>query len=155
MPTVNSSFVNGVNECFEPFTAMIYIRQTQNGGFIVMNKHLQEMCQDIWSDQLANRIIQDNGSVQNIDEISPEIKTIFKTARELDQLWITKHAVARTPFISQSMSLNYYYTDAKLPLILRNLLYGWRHGLTTASYYTHFTPASNTHQFDECTVCST
>ena len=84
MPTASTSQILGNNECFEPFTTNIYIRRTLAGEFIVINNHLiNELLKlGIWNNDIKNRIIEANGSIQGIDEIPENIKNTFKTVWE-------------------------------------------------------------------------
>ena len=68
MPTASTSQILGNNECFEPFTSNIYLRRTLAGEFVVVNRHLIRECikLGIWNNDMKNKIIANNGSVQNI-----------------------------------------------------------------------------------------
>ena len=59
---------------------------------------------DLWADILAN-----NGSVQHLDILSDHEKNVFKTATEINQLWIIEHAIKRQEFICQSQSVNLFF----------------------------------------------
>ena len=81
MPTASTSQILGNNECIEPFTSNIYLRRTLAGEFTVINKHLLNSLVhiNIWDNELKNKIIRDDGSIQNIDEIPKIFKDIYKT----------------------------------------------------------------------------
>ena len=53
-------------------------------------------------------ILENDGSVGHLKELSSEEKDCFKTAFEIDQRWIIEMASDRTPFICQSQSINLY-----------------------------------------------
>jgi len=137
MPTASTSQILGNNECFEPFTSNIYIRKTLSGEFPVVNKHLVKDLVKIglWSENLRDKIIINNGSVQDISEIPDEIKVIYKTAWEMSQKIIIDHAAARAPFICQSQSMNLFVQDANFAKLSSAHFYGWDKGLKTGSYY--------------------
>ena len=42
MPTASTSQILGNNECFEPFTSLIYSRRTLAGEFVIINRHLMK-----------------------------------------------------------------------------------------------------------------
>lgn len=44
----------------------------------------------------------------------------------MNQKILTKHAAARNPFVSQSMSLNYYFYEPELSQVLTVLVLGWK-----------------------------
>jgi ribonucleoside-diphosphate reductase alpha chain len=137
MPTASTSQILGNNECFEPFTSNIYIRKTLSGEFPVVNKHLVKDLVKIglWNERLRDKIIINNGSVQDIPEIPDGIKVIYKTAWEMSQKIIIDHAAARAPFICQSQSMNLFVQDANFAKLSSAHFYGWDKGLKTGSYY--------------------
>jgi ribonucleoside-diphosphate reductase alpha chain len=137
MPTASTSQILGNNECFEPFTSNIYIRKTLSGEFPVVNKHLVKDLVKIglWSESLRDKIIINNGSVQDIPEIPEDLKSIYKTAWEMSQKIIIDHAATRAPFICQSQSMNLFVQDANFAKLSSAHFYGWDKGLKTGSYY--------------------
>jgi len=137
MPTASTSQILGNNECFEPFTSNIYIRKTLSGEFPVVNKHLVKdlVKLGLWSETLRDKIIINNGSVQDIKEIPDDLKAIYKTAWEMSQKIIIDHAAIRSPFICQSQSMNLFVQDANFAKLSSAHFYGWSKGLKTGSYY--------------------
>ncbi|QST86965.1 pF778R [African swine fever virus] len=146
MPTATSSNSTGKNECFEPFTSNLYTRRTLSGEFIVLNKYLIDDLKEInlWTEAIQLQLLNAGGSIQHILDIPAEIRDRYKTSREMNQKILTKHAAARNPFVSQSMSLNYYFYEPELSQVLTVLVLGWKKGLTTGSYYCHFSPGAGT-----------
>jgi len=110
MPTASTSQILGNNECFEPYTSNIYTRRVLSGQFMVVNKHLLKDLIDLelWSDEMKNAIIANNGSIQAIEGIPQEIKELYKTAWEIKQRSIIDMAADRGAFIDQSQSLNLF-----------------------------------------------
>jgi len=137
MPTASTSQILGNNECFEPFTSNIYVRKTLSGEFPVINKHLVNdlIRWELWDEEMRNKIIMENGSIQNIEEIPQDLKEIYKTAWEMSQKIIINHAAARAPFICQSQSMNLFVQDANFAKLSSAHFYSWRKGLKTGSYY--------------------
>ena len=60
-------------------------------------------------DKLWKQIFSDNGSVKNLKILSKEEKEIFKTADEINQIWIIEHAYKRQEFICQAQSVNLFF----------------------------------------------
>jgi ribonucleoside-diphosphate reductase alpha chain len=137
MPTASTSQILGNNECFEPFTSNIYIRKTLSGEFPVVNKHLVKdlVKLGLWNETLRDKIIINNGSVQDISEIPEDLKSIYKTSWEMSQKVIIDHAAIRAPFICQSQSMNLFVQDANFAKLSSAHFYGWSKGLKTGSYY--------------------
>lgn len=110
------------------------------------NKYLQRDLEkeDMWDEQMRKDLVRNAGSCQNIKRIPPEIRALYKTAREIDQKLVVKHAAAGGPFISQSKSVNVTYDKPTLAKCLDTLVYSWMLGNTTGSYFTYSSPASGT-----------
>jgi ribonucleoside-diphosphate reductase alpha chain len=137
MPTASTSQILGYNECFEPFTSNLYTRRTLAGEFIVVNKYLMRdlMSLGLWSDDLKQKIVALNGSVQSIPEIPEDIKARYKTAWELKQRTLVDMAAARGAFICQSQSLNLFVADSTYAKLTGMHFYSWKKGLKTGCYY--------------------
>lgn len=67
---------------------------------------------ELWNDALKNKIIAENGSIQNIPEIPSELKELYKTVWEISQKDIIEMAADRGAFIDQSQSLNIHMVSS-------------------------------------------
>jgi ribonucleoside-diphosphate reductase alpha subunit len=137
MPTASSSQILGNNECFEPYTSNIYQRRVLSGTFTVVNKHLMRdlMKLGLWNNHLKDKIISEDGSVQNIPEIPQELKELYKTVWEIKQKVLIDMAADRGAFIDQSQSLNIFMINPTIKLLTSMHFYGWKKGLKTGMYY--------------------
>jgi ribonucleoside-diphosphate reductase alpha chain len=137
MPTASTAQILGNNEAFEPFTTNLYSRRTLSGEFVMINKHLVSdlLKLGLWNDTIKNKLIMENGSVQNIPEIPTELKEIYKTVWEMSQKRVLQMAANRSIFIDQSQSLNLFVDNATKPKLLAAHLFGWKLGLKTGMYY--------------------
>ncbi len=137
MPTASTSQIMGNIECGEPFTNNIYSRKTLAGEFIIINKYLVAdlMALNLWTQEIKDRIIMANGSVQGILEIPESTRALYKTVWEIKQKAIIDHARARAPFICQTQSMNLFIKDPSLKVINACHFYSWRAGLKTGVYY--------------------
>lgn len=137
MPTASTSQILGNNECFEPYTSNIYTRRVLSGEFIVVNKHLlKDLIRiGLWNEELKNKIIAANGSVQDIEEIPDDIKALYKTAWEIRQKTLIDMAADRGAFICQSHSLNLFLQNPTSAKLTSMHFYGWKLGLKTGMYY--------------------
>lgn len=149
MPTASTSQILGNNECFEPYTSNIYTRRVLSGEFVVVNKHLlRDLVKlGIWNDNLKNKIIAANGSVQNIPEIPANIKELYKTVWEIKQRTIIDMAADRGAFIDQSQSLNLFIQDANFAKMSSAHFYAWKKGLKTGMYYLRTKAAADAIKF--------
>lgn len=137
MPTASTSQILGNNECFEPYTSNIYSRRVLSGEFIVVNKHLLKDLIKIglWNDDLKNKIIAANGSIQDIEEIPDLLKSLYKTAWEIKQKSLIDMAADRGAFICQAQSLNLFLQNPSFAKLTSMHFYGWKSGLKTGMYY--------------------
>lgn len=137
MPTASTAQILGNNECFEPYTSNMYNRRVLSGEFIVVNKHLlRDLTKlGLWDDEMKNKLIAYNGSVQNIPEIPDNIKAIYRTAWEIPQKAILDMAADRGAFICQSQSLNIFMENVTYQKLTSMHFYGWNKGLKTGMYY--------------------
>ena len=137
MPTASTAQILGNNECFEPYTSNIYTRRVLSGEFIIVNKHLLRDLNKLglWNDDLKNKLMAANGSVQNLNEVPDNLKELYKTSWEISQKVIIDLAADRGAFIDQSQSLNIFMEDANVPKLTSMHFYGWEQGLKTGMYY--------------------
>ncbi|MBK6835639.1 MAG: ribonucleoside-diphosphate reductase subunit alpha [Bacteroidetes bacterium] len=149
MPTASTSQILGNNECFEPYTSNIYSRGVLSGNFVVVNKHLLKdlVKLGMWNENLKNKIIAANGSVQNIDEIPQNIKDIYKTVWEIKQRSIIDMSADRGAYICQSQSLNLFIQDANFAKLSSAHFYSWKKGLKTGMYYLRTKAAADAIKF--------
>lgn len=149
MPTASTSQILGFNECFEPYTSNIYSRRVLAGEFQIVNQWLLRDLVDmgLWNDTMKNRIIADNGSIQNIPNIPADIKALYKTVWELSQKTIIDLAADRAAYIDQSQSLNIYIQAPTMGKLTSMHFYGWKKGLKTGMYYLRTMAASAPIQF--------
>ncbi len=149
MPTASTSQILGNNECFEPYTSNIYTRRVLSGEFIIVNKYLlRDLVKlGLWNNDLKNKIVAANGSVQDIDEIPQDIKDIYKTVWEIKQRAIIDLAADRGAFIDQSQSLNLFLQDPNFAKLSSMHFHAWKKGLKTGMYYLRTKAATDAIKF--------
>ena len=101
---------------------------------------------ELWSDDLRQQLVNDNGSVQNLD-IPQHIKDIYRTVWEIKQKNVLQMAADRGPFIDQSQSLNIHIAQPKYGTLTSMHFMGWKKGLKTGMYYLRTKPAANAIKF--------
>ena len=118
-PNASSSIIcGGTSPSIEPFRANTYTHKTLSGSYQVKNKYLDkvlrskglkgEELEKVWKDISAN-----NGSIQHLEILDEKEKELFKTANEINQIWIIEHAYKRQDFVCQSQSVNLFFTLPK------------------------------------------
>jgi ribonucleoside-diphosphate reductase alpha chain len=114
-PNASSSIIcGGTSPSIEPIRANVYTHKTLSGSYQVKNQALQKLLdkkkiskkdqESIWKSMTAH-----SGSVQHLDELTADEKEIFKTADEINQIWVVEHAYKRQEFICQAQSVNLFF----------------------------------------------
>ena len=153
MPVASSAKITGSFEMTEPAHSALFNRRVVGGEILIVNKYLINDFEKIgiWSEDLKNEIIMNEGSVQGINfnhYLDPEDKNYnkkvkriehllpkYKTIWEISQRDLIDMAADRGPFIDQSQSMNIYMSAPTLPKISSAHFHGWRQGLKTLCYY--------------------
>ena len=118
-PNASSSIIcGGTSPSIEPFRANIYTHKTLTGNYQVKNRFLENLFKEKGLSEMEIKntwesIIENNGSVQHLDILSEHEKNVFKTATEINQIWVVEHAVKRQEFICQSQSVNLFFVLPK------------------------------------------
>ncbi len=118
-PNASSSIIcGGTSPSIEPYRANVYTHKTLSGSYQVKNKYLEKLFKskgikgkkltELWKD-----IAGQDGSVQHLKVLTDEEKEIFKTANEINQIWVVEHAHQRQDFICQSQSVNLFFVLPK------------------------------------------
>ena len=149
MPTASTSQILGYNECFEPFTSNIYSRRVLSGEYQIVNRYLLKDLTDLglWNSAMRNRLILENGSIQNIPSIPQYLKDLYKTVWEISQKVIVDMAADRGKFIDQLQSMNIHLKDPTFGKLTSFHFYAWEKGLKTGMYYLRTQAASRPIQF--------
>ncbi len=161
MPTASTSQILGNYECIEPVMSNIYSRRVLAGEFTVINEYLVKelLLYGLWNEDMKNKVIVNEGSVQNIQEIPKFIRDRYKTAWEIKQKDIIDMSVDRGKFICQSQSLNLFVKAPNFKILSSMHFYSWKKGLKTGMYYLRTRPSSKAIQFTiepeaPCETCS-
>ncbi len=153
MPVASSAKITGSFEMTEPAHSALFNRRVVGGEIIIVNKYLINDFEKIgiWSEDLKNEIIINEGSIQNINfnnYLDPEDKNYnkkvrriehlipkYKTIWEISQKQLIDMAADRAPFIDQSQSMNIYMANPTLSKITSSHFHSWESGLKTLCYY--------------------
>ncbi len=110
-PTASISIIcGGVSACIEPIPANVYTHKTLSGSWTVKNPHLIALLEEkgLNTVETWNSILEQEGSVQHLEELSEDEKATFRTAFEIDQRWVIELAADRSPYICQGQSINLF-----------------------------------------------
>lgn len=139
MPTAGTSILQGCSESVEPPQSNVFTRSTLSGRFQVVNKFLVDDLKaiNLWTKTIRNKIIQNDGSIANIEEIPQQIRDIYKTIFEYKLTSFIKMDADRGAYICQSSSSNRFLAKPDIGILTNMHLYAWKMGLKTSSYYVH------------------
>ena len=137
-PTKTNSVICGaVSEGIEPLVANLFAAGNAKGTFVRKNPYLERHLEAIGhnTQEVWDSILDEKGSVQHLDFLSPVAKNVFKTAREIDQFEIIKQASDRQPYICQGQSVNLFVDpEADASYLMRLHLSAWKMGLKSLYY---------------------
>lgn len=127
MPTASTASILGNEASCEAQTSNMYTRGVLSGTFILVNKYLvKELVKlGLWNENLRRKVINENGSVQNIPEIPTNLKEIFKTVYEIKQKDVIDMAADRGAFIDQTQSMNIFMDSPNFAKLTSMHFYGW------------------------------
>jgi ribonucleoside-diphosphate reductase alpha chain len=117
-PTTSNAIISGgVSQGIEPIVANAYVQKTAKGTFIRKNPTLEQYLDKLQlnTDDIWEKIIDNNGSISDIIGISEEAKEVFKTAYEINQKEIIFQANQRQKYICQAQSLNLFFDANESP----------------------------------------
>lgn len=142
-PTATIASIAGCYECIEPQVSNLFKRETLSGDFVQVNKYLvQELKQTgLWTDEIRNKIKLSEGSIQSIEEFSPELRERYRTAWEIPMRSLIDMMADRGAFIDQSASLNLFMESPNIGKLSSMYMYAWQKGLKT-TYYLRSRPAT-------------
>jgi len=141
-PNASTSIVmNNTSASVEPIRANAVRQDTLSGSFILKNRRLDEILKNRFGtgdyyDEIWRSIVKNAGSVQHLDEeLTERERNIFKTASELDQMWIIEFAADRQKFIDQAQSINIFFkADVSVEYLHHVHFMAWKKGLKTLYY---------------------
>lgn len=111
-PNASSSIIcGGTSPSIEPTRANVFTHKTLSGSYRVKNKYLEQLLESkgINNEKTWKDISAAQGSVAGLTALSEEEKNTFKTAPEINQIWVIEHAYQRQPYVCQSQSVNTFF----------------------------------------------
>ena len=137
-PTASISIIcGGSSPGVEPVAANSYTHKTLSGSYNVRNKYLKKVLEKYNKndDETWSTITTNQGSVEHLDFLTRNEKDVFKTAFEIDQKWIVELGADRTPFVSQSQSINIFLpADVHKKELHQVHFQAWKKGLKSLYY---------------------
>ncbi|MFT6320683.1 MAG: ribonucleoside-diphosphate reductase alpha chain [Granulosicoccus sp.] len=137
-PTTSSSAILGqASPGIEPFSSNYYKVGLAKGNFMRKNKYLKELLieRDLDSEDIWRSIMLNHGSVQHLEELTAEEKSVFRTFKEISQLEIIQQAAIRQKYIDQAQSLNLNIpSNLSVKEVNKLMIEAWKLGVKTLYY---------------------
>jgi ribonucleoside-diphosphate reductase alpha chain len=135
-PTATIANITGVSQSIEPTYQNLYVKSNLSGEFTVVNPYLIHDLKErgLWDTVMVNDLKYYEGSVQSIDRIPEDLKSIYATAFEVEPRWIVDAASRRQKWIDQAQSLNLYINNASGKKLDVTYRMAWYRGLKTTYY---------------------
>ena len=137
-PTTSSSFILGqVSPSIEPILDNYFMKDLAKGKYVWKNPYLITLLKEKERDtvEVWTSILKHGGSVQHLNFLSEEEKSVFKTFGEIPQIEIIRQAAQRQKYIDQSQSLNLMiHPDTPLKEVNTLFYEAWRTGIKTLYY---------------------
>ena len=143
-PTATIANITGVSQSIEPTYQNLYVKSNLSGEFTIINPYLVDdlKARNLWDEVMVSDLKYYDGSVQEIDRIPAELKSLYSTAFEIDPRWLVEAGSRRQKWIDQSQSLNLYVAKPSGKVLDRLYRLAWKRGLKT-TYYLRSLGATN------------
>jgi ribonucleoside-diphosphate reductase alpha chain len=135
-PTATIASIVGSYESIEPQVSNFFKRETLSGEFLNVNRYLINDLKQLglYTPTVRSKIIEHEGSIQDITEIPSEIRALYKTVWEISQKTLIDMAAERSAFICQSQSLNLFLEDPTIGKLSSMYMHAWKQGIKTTYY---------------------
>jgi len=135
-PTATISNIIGVDASIEPCFGNLSVKSNLSGEFTIINSYLVRDLKrlGLWDDVMVMDLKHFDGSLQPIDRVPAEIKSLYATAFEVETRWLVDAASRRQKWIDQAQSLNIYMAGASGKKLDDTYKLAWVRGLKTTYY---------------------
>jgi len=142
-PTATIASIAGCCECIEPQVSNLFKRETLSGDFLQVNRYLVQELKTLglWTDATRTKLKLAEGSVQGLDDLPADLRSVYRTAWEIPMRSLVDMAADRGAFIDQSQSLNLFIENPSIGRLSSMYFYAWKKGLKT-TYYLRSRPAT-------------
>jgi ribonucleoside-diphosphate reductase alpha chain len=135
-PTATIAQIVGATQSIEPTFAQLYSKSNLSGEFITVNQSLHRELKKLglWDQNMIDELKYYDGSVQQIPSIPSELKRIYKTAFEIEPVWLIECASRRQKWIDMGQSLDLYIRNPSGRMLSEMYMLAWEKGLKTTYY---------------------
>jgi ribonucleoside-diphosphate reductase alpha chain len=144
-PTTSSSFIVGqVSPSIEPLRDNYFVKDLAKIRSSYKNPYLKEVLKKYSKDddETWKSILTKAGSVQHLDFLSDQEKSVFKSFGEISQKEVVIQAAQRQKYIDQGQSLNILIPPNTKPKEVSELMiFAWEQGIKSLYYQRNANPA--------------
>jgi ribonucleoside-diphosphate reductase alpha chain len=143
-PTATISNIIGVDASIEPCFGNLSVKSNLSGEFTVINSYLVKDLKrlGLWDEVMIMDLKHFDGSLWPIDRVPQDMKELYRTAFEVEPVWLVEAAARRQKWIDQAQSLNIYMAGASGKKLDDTYKLAWVRGLKT-TYYLRTTSATH------------
>ena len=143
-PTATISNIIGVDASIEPCFGNLSVKSNLSGEFTVINSYLVKDLKrlGLWDEVMIMDLKHFDGSLWPIDRVPQDVKELYRTAFEVEPVWLVEAAARRQKWIDQAQSLNIYMAGASGKKLDDTYKLAWLRGLKT-TYYLRTTSATH------------
>ena len=135
-PTATISNIIGVDASIEPCFGNLSVKSNLSGEFTIINSYLVRDLKrlGLWDEVMIMDLKHFDGSLQPIDRVPQDVKSLYATAFEVEPQWLVEAAARRQKWIDQAQSLNIYMAGASGKKLDDTYKLAWLRGLKTTYY---------------------
>ena len=149
-PNANIGLVAGTSPGIDPRFTQMFSRNKISGKYLEVNPNLMEALQkenpkeDLW-EKTREKILENHGDIESIDEIPDHIKRIYKTSFSVSPYAYVEVAARAQKWVDMGISRNMYLEVRDINEIMNIYTTAWDKGLKT-TYYLHMKPRHSAEQ---------
>ena len=135
-PTATISNIVGVSQSIEPTYRNLYAKSNLSGEFTAVNEYLVADLRraGLWDQRMIDDLKYYDGSLVEIERVPEELRERYRTAFEIDAVWLVQCAARRQKWLDMGQSLNLYIAEPNGRKISDMYFLAWRRGLKTTYY---------------------
>ena len=113
-PNASTSDLVCVSPSIEPWSSNAINTEGRAGSYLIKNPHLEKVLIELDknTEEMWDSIIEHSGSIQHRGDLPDWVLDVYKTATEIDPMWIIELAAIRQKNVCQGQSLNIFVTPS-------------------------------------------
>lgn len=135
-PTATIANIAGCYPSIEPIYKNMYVKSNVSGEFTIINHYLVDDLKKLglWGSTMIDQLKYYDGDLALIPSIPSTLKEKYKTAFELDALWLIEITATRGKWIDQSQSHNVFLQGISGQKLHEVYMRAWQLGMKTTYY---------------------